>query len=120
GWGGGACCEVRGGLRVSTRRSSWGRRWEVCGVWRGPRCIRWDSIPERRRAGTGGMRRTHLRGHQNILKRLLIHVGAFNLSLIFRVLLGSGTPRELRNRPFSLVTVLFWLLGCSSAPMRRI
>ena len=69
---------------------------------------------------TGGMRRTYLRGHQNILKRLLIHVGAFNLSLIFRVLLGSGTPRELRNRPFSLVTVLFWLLGRSSAPMRRI
>src|ERR1035438_1966271 len=69
---------------------------------------------------TGGMRRTHLRGHQNILKRLLIHVGAFNLSLIFRSLLGSGTPRELRNRPFSLVTVLFWLLGRSSAPMRRI
>jgi len=69
---------------------------------------------------TGGMRRTHLRGHQNILKRLLIHVGAFNLSLIFRILLGSGTPRELRNRPFSLVTVLFWLLGRSSAPMRRI
>src|ERR1700693_3890056 len=69
---------------------------------------------------TGGMRRTHLRGHENILKRLLIHVGAFNLSLIFRTLLGSGTPRELRNRPFSLVTVLFWLLGRSSAPMRRI
>ena len=39
---------------------------------------------------TGGMRRTHLRGHENILKRLLIHVGAFNLSLIFRNLLGSG------------------------------
>jgi DDE family transposase len=33
---------------------------------------------------TGRMRRTHLRGHKNILKRLLIHVGAFNLSLIFR------------------------------------
>ena len=30
---------------------------------------------------TGGMRRTHLRGHRNILKRLLIHVAAFNLSL---------------------------------------
>jgi transposase len=28
---------------------------------------------------TGGMRRTHLRGQKNILKRLLIHVGAFNL-----------------------------------------
>src|ERR1700687_2927568 len=33
---------------------------------------------------TGGMRRNTLRGTQNILKRLLIHVGAFNLSLIFR------------------------------------
>ena len=28
---------------------------------------------------TGGMRRTHLRGHANILKRLLVHTGAFNL-----------------------------------------
>ena len=26
---------------------------------------------------TGGMRRTHLRGHRNILKRLLIHAGGF-------------------------------------------
>jgi transposase len=47
---------------------------------------------------TGGMRRTHLRGQPNILKRLLIHVGAFNLSLIFRSMLGAGKPRELRNR----------------------
>jgi transposase len=31
---------------------------------------------------TGGMRRTHLRGHENILKRRFIHIGAFNLSLI--------------------------------------
>src|SRR6266852_3785397 len=68
---------------------------------------------------TGGMRRTHLRGHQNILKRLLIHVGAFNLSLIFRTLLGSGTPRELRNRPFSFVFILCWLLGRSSASTSR-
>src|SRR4029077_4519820 len=35
---------------------------------------------------------------QNILKRQLIHVGAFNLSLILRKLLGAGTPRELKNR----------------------
>jgi len=47
---------------------------------------------------TGGMRRTHLRGHENILKRQLIHVGGFNLSLVMRKLLGAGTPRELRNR----------------------
>ena len=33
---------------------------------------------------TGGMRRTHLRGHTNILKRLLIHAGGFNLGLVMR------------------------------------
>jgi hypothetical protein len=47
---------------------------------------------------TGGMRRCHLRGRENILKRQLVHVGAFNLSLILRQLLGAGTPRELKNR----------------------
>jgi transposase len=59
---------------------------------------------------TGRMRRTHLRGHKNILKRLLIHVGAFNLSLIFRSLLGAGTPRELRNRLARLFSRLFCAL----------
>jgi len=46
---------------------------------------------------TGGMRRTHVRKHDNTLKRQLIHVGAFNLSLIFRRLLGAETPRECNN-----------------------
>jgi len=46
---------------------------------------------------TGGMRRTHLRGHNNILKRQLVHVGAFNLSLILRKLLGVGKPRRLQG-----------------------
>ena len=44
------------------------------------------------------MRRCHLRGQENILKRQLIHVGAFNLSLILRKLLGAGTPREWKSR----------------------
>jgi transposase len=60
---------------------------------------------------TGAMRRTHLRGHENILKRQLIHVGAFNLSLIFRTLIGAGTPRELRNRLTVLVFVLERLIN---------
>jgi transposase len=47
---------------------------------------------------TGAMRRCHLRGRENILKRQLVHVGAFNLSLILRKLQGAGTPRELKNR----------------------
>ena len=59
---------------------------------------------------TGGMRRTHLRKHANILKRQLIHVGAFNLSLILRKLIGAGTPREWRNRTPRLVFLFLWLL----------
>jgi transposase len=49
---------------------------------------------------TGGLRRTHLRGHQNILKRLLIHAGAFNLGLLMRQAFGRGTPRGLQGRRF--------------------
>jgi transposase len=47
---------------------------------------------------TGGMRRTHLRGHGNILKRLLVHVAACNLGLWMRTLIGIGTPRGLQGR----------------------
>jgi len=65
---------------------------------------------------TGGMRRTHLRGHKNILKRQLIHVGAFNLSLILRGLLGAGTPREWKNRSGALILRLFLWLMCSNEP----
>jgi transposase len=46
---------------------------------------------------TGGMRRTHLRGHENILKRLLVHVAGFNLSLVMRQVLGVGTARGLQG-----------------------
>jgi len=46
---------------------------------------------------TGAMRRVYVRGRENILKRVLIHVGAFNLGLLLRSLLGAGTPRELKN-----------------------
>ena len=38
----------------------------------------------------------HLRCHANILKRLLIQVGGFNLGLLMRELFGAGTPRGLR------------------------
>src|SRR5436190_2467308 len=57
---------------------------------------------------TGGMRRVYLRGRENVLKRQLIHVGAFNLSLIFRQMLGAGTPRELGNQLSRLIFVVCW------------
>jgi len=56
---------------------------------------------------TGGMRRVHLRGRENILKRVLIHVGGFNLSLVMRQLLGKGTPRGLQG--FSADALLTFL-----------
>jgi transposase len=46
---------------------------------------------------TGGMRRTHLRKHNNILKRLLIHVAGANLGLLLRSMYGIGTPRGLQG-----------------------
>jgi transposase len=58
---------------------------------------------------TGAMRRVYLRGRENVLKRQLIHVGAFNLSLVFRQNLGTGTPRELANRRPQVIFVV-WLL----------
>ena len=51
---------------------------------------------------TGGMRRTHLRKHNNILKRLLIHVAGMNLGLLLRSLYGSGTPRSLQGLSITL------------------
>src|SRR6202171_290681 len=60
---------------------------------------------------TGGMRRTHLRGHTNILKRLLIHAGGFNLGLVMRHLIGVGTPRGLQGRVAVVMFTLWWLLG---------
>jgi transposase len=60
---------------------------------------------------TGGMRRTHLRGHENILKRLLIHAGGFNLGLLVRSLLGVGTPRGLQGRLAVVIATLLVLLS---------
>jgi transposase len=58
---------------------------------------------------TGGMRRTHLRGHRNILKRLLVHSSGFNLGLLMRTRFGIGTPRGLQGRLAALVAVLVGL-----------
>jgi transposase len=57
---------------------------------------------------TGGMRRTHLRKHNNILKRLLIHVAGANLGLLLRNRYGIGTPRGLQG--LSLTFHLFFVL----------
>jgi transposase len=60
---------------------------------------------------TGALRRTHLRGHTNILKRVLIHTGGFNLGLIMRQLIGVGTPRGLQGRVAAVIAILLALIG---------
>jgi len=56
---------------------------------------------------TGAMRRVHLRGQENILKRLVVQVSAFNLGLLMRSLFGVGKPRQ--GRPASRSFALFLL-----------
>ena len=58
---------------------------------------------------TGGMRRTHLRRHENILKRLLIHAGGFNLGLVMRHLFGVGKPRRLQGAVSAALAVVMCL-----------
>ena len=68
---------------------------------------------------TGAMRRVHLRGRENILKRLLVHGAAFNLSLILRKDLGAGKPREFQSlcRPLFAAIGNVWELFFAPAPL---
>jgi transposase len=59
---------------------------------------------------TGRMRRVHLRGHDNIRKRLLLHAAALNLGLLMRTLFGVGTPRGLQGRAAALIATLWSLI----------
>src|SRR5271166_6782630 len=56
---------------------------------------------------TGGLRRVHLRGHRNILKRLLVHVAGFNLGVVMRRVFGKGTPRGLQGHRVELLLALW-------------
>ena len=69
---------------------------------------------------TGGMRRTHLRGHTNILKRLLIHASGFNLGLVMRQLIGLGTPRGLQGRLATILATVFVFLSASRCRLAAI
>ena len=60
---------------------------------------------------TGRLRRVHLRGHNNILKRLLIHACGLNLGVLMRTLYAVGTPRGLQDGCFQLVFRFFLLLS---------
>jgi hypothetical protein len=54
-----------------------------------------------------------VRGSENISKRVLIHVGAFNVGLVMRKMTGTGTPRGAQDRPAEVIQLIaqftFWL-----------
>ena len=65
---------------------------------------------------TGGMRRLHLRGRENILKRLVVQAAGFNLGLVMRKRFGAGKPRQAAG----LAGLVCALLTARHALMRRL
>jgi hypothetical protein len=71
----------------------------------------------------GGTRRLHLRGGENILKRLVVHSGAANLGLLMRRLIGKGTPRGLAGTLSAIISAVnastrLWYV--TATPVRRL
>lgn len=64
---------------------------------------------------TSGMRRTHLRKTNNILKQLLIHAVASKVALMIRAKRGMGKPRTLQGLQDRLCCAQIILLALSEA-----
>ena len=86
----------------ANRRRSQGKYGQTLQKLRGERCER----PFAHMYRTGGLRRTQVRGHENVLKRVLVHSSAFNLSLLMRTICGVGTPRSLQGRIRAVLAAL--------------
>jgi len=95
--------------RTAEKKATYANHRRMVGA-RGKRLSRWRSEKVERSMAhgyeTGGLRRIHLRGHRNILKRVLIHVAGLNLGLVLKKLMGHGTPRGLQGRLRRLLTFL--------------
>ncbi len=100
------CAEPQGGRQrwsgqqreqqavYANRRRVRGERGKRLLRQRGEKLERWNEHLYDR----GGMRRVHLRGRTNILKRLVVHAGAANLGLLMRKIFGVGTPKGMQGR----------------------
>ena len=74
----------------------------------------------------GGMRRSFLKGVENVEKRYIIHIAGFNLGILPRALFGFGTPKGLadaraglifiRIREMHLLILAIWLPNGAEAP----
>jgi hypothetical protein len=82
-----------------------------------------DEIVERSFAHVlerGGMRRTWLRGRENLHKRYLVHVAGYNLGVLMCALFDAGTPKEAAEVRFAFLfviqaadTIVFVILAAS-------
>jgi len=68
----------------------------------------------------GGMRRTTLRGWENLNKRYKLATAFYNLSQLMRKLFGFGTPKQLAAFGRLLFVQLMWFLALPSLTMKRI
>ena len=73
------------------------------------------------------MRRTWLRGRENVHKLYLVHVAGYNLGILMRALFGTGTPREAANVRFAFLFIIqaadmiaFVILVASEAEMEAL
>lgn len=101
------------------QKAVYANRRRICGArglrmlrQRGEQLERWNQHLYDR----GGMRRVHLRGRENILKRLVVHSGAANLGLLMRKLFGKGTPRGLTGTPAIILSATYAFLRPWIAP----
>ena len=107
--------------KAAARDAVYGNRRRIRGA-RGRALLRRRSAylerPNAHLYETGGLRRTHLRGHTNIVKRLLVHVGGFNLGLFMRTCFGIGTPRGLQGRLAVIVALIvaMWARATDRGP----
>lgn len=67
----------------------------------------------------GGMRRTTLRGRQNLSKRFKLASAVYNLSQLMRKLFGIGTPKQQEAFGLALLSLFFLLWGRITAITRR-
>jgi hypothetical protein len=68
----------------------------------------------------GGMRRTTLRGWENLNKRFKLAAAFYNLSQLMRKLCGFGTPKQLAAAMERGERGLFWRLAASIIPWAAI
>src|SRR6202142_26036 len=64
---------------------------------------------------TGALRRLHVRGRDNVAKRVLLQAAAFNLALILRTITRAGTPKGLADLKRSVLWTLLRVLGALAA-----